>query len=398
MSLINQVLLELEKRRASGSERATVPDHVRALPESSEGHRALWLVAAGAAVVALAAVAWLALAGFDFPRHAAAPAPAAAETGTVIERVVAASAVAVTDVTPQEAAAESDMDRSRLAARMSFELSRAPAAGQIEVAQVAADRPPGLIPAASVLARSEDAREGSTVSARESAPNPAAAAPRAERQRSKPTMASVTEQPDPKQGIEKQVRQPTPRELSDNEYRKAAVFLHQGRLAEAQEGFRAALKLYPGHHGARQALVALLVEGKQRAEAEAVLQEGIKLAPEQIGFAMTLARLQLDRGDSAGAIATLQGSLAYAQESPDYIAFFAAMLQRQGRHEEAIAQFLVALRAKPGAGVWWLGLAMSLQAVNRAPEAQDAYRRAKNSNSLNPELTAFADQRLRQLQ
>jgi MSHA biogenesis protein MshN len=113
---------------------------------------------------------------------------------------------------------------------------------------------------------------------------------------------------------------------------------------------------------------------------------------------MTLARLQLDRGDSAGAIATLQGSLAYAQESPDYIAFFAAMLQRQGRHEEAIAQFLVALRAKPGAGVWWLGLAMSLQAVNRAPEAQDAYRRAKNSNSLNPELTAFADQRLRQLQ
>ncbi len=399
MSLINQVLLELEKRRASGAERATLPDHVRALPESGEDHRALWFGAAGAAVLALAGVAWLALAGFASPRHAAAPAPAAAETGTVIERVVAASAVTVTDVTPQEAAAEGYMDRSRPAARLSFELSGAPAAGQLEAAQPAADRPRGPIPAARVLSRAEDIREGSTVGARESTPDPAAAvAPRAEKQRPKPSVATAAEQPASKQAIEKQVRQPTARELSDNEYRKAAVYLHQGRLAEAQEGFRAALKLYPGHHGARQALVALLVEGKQRAEAEAVLLEGIKLAPEQIGFAMTLARLQLDRGDSAGAMGTLQVSLPHAQESPDYIAFFAALLQRQGRHEEAIAQFLAALRAKPGAGVWWLGLAMSLQAVNRAPEAQDAYRHAKNSNSLNPELTAFADQRLRQLQ
>jgi MSHA biogenesis protein MshN len=41
---------------------------------------------------------------------------------------------------------------------------------------------------------------------------------------------------------------------------------------------------------------------------------------------------------------------------------------------------------------------MSLQALNRGFEAQEAYRRAKTTNSLNPELTAFADQRLRQLQ
>jgi len=194
------------------------------------------------------------------------------------------------------------------------------------------------------------------------------------------------------------VRQPTARELADNEYRKAANSLHQGRLAEAQEGFRAALNLYPAHHGARQALVALLVDAKLTAEAERALQDGIKLAPEQIGFAMTLARLQLDRGDAPGAIATLQGSLGYAQGSPDYIAFLAALLQRQGRQEDAIAQFQTALRLKPEAGVWWLGLGISLQAAHRSPEAQEAYRRAKASNSLNPELAAFADQRLKQLQ
>ncbi len=45
-----------------------------------------------------------------------------------------------------------------------------------------------------------------------------------------------------------------------------------------------------------------------------------------------------------------------------------------------------------------MGLGISLQALNRNTEAQDAFRRAKNSNSLNPELQAFVDQRLRQLQ
>jgi MSHA biogenesis protein MshN len=215
-------------------------------------------------------------------------------------------------------------------------------------------------------------------------------------------IAIATGKPAPAAGgkaeIEKQVRQPTQRDLADNEYRKAASSLHQGRLAEAQEGFRAALNLYPAHHGARQALVALLVESKAFAEAERALQEGIRLAPEQIGFAMTLGRLQVNRNDNAGAIATLQSVVGHAQSSADYVAFLAALLQRQARHEDAIEQFQAALRLKPGAGVWWLGLAMSLQAVNRVPEAQEAYRRAKSTNNLNPELAAFADQRLRQLQ
>ena len=45
-----------------------------------------------------------------------------------------------------------------------------------------------------------------------------------------------------------------------------------------------------------------------------------------------------------------------------------------------------------------MGLGISLQALNRNTEAQEAYRRARGTNTLNPELQAFVDQRLRQLQ
>jgi MSHA biogenesis protein MshN len=113
---------------------------------------------------------------------------------------------------------------------------------------------------------------------------------------------------------------------------------------------------------------------------------------------MTLARLQAERGDTARAIATLQAGLEHAQGNAEYAAFLAALLQREGRHEEAIAQFQGALRQRPGAGVWWLGLGISLQAANQAAAAREAYRRANAAGNLHPELAAFADQRLKQLQ
>jgi len=198
--------------------------------------------------------------------------------------------------------------------------------------------------------------------------------------------------------IQKQMRDPTPRELAEHEYRKAVDMLDQGRLANAEIGFQAALNLYPGHLQARQGLLGLLVQGRKFEEAERVLEEGVRLSPGQTGFSMTLARLQADRGDNAGAIATLQKGLEHAQGSADYAAFLAALLQRHGQHEEAIEQFQAALQLRPGSGIWWLGLGMSLQAANRPAAAQEAYRQARAAGNLQPDLAALAEQRLRQLQ
>jgi len=56
MSVINQVLLNLERRRASAAERGVLPDHVQVLPEGGRVPHWGW-VAAGV-VAALAVLAW----------------------------------------------------------------------------------------------------------------------------------------------------------------------------------------------------------------------------------------------------------------------------------------------------------------------------------------------------
>jgi len=383
MSVINQLLIDLEKRRASPAERSALPTHVRALPEAEHPSNWGWIAAGGLVAAAVLGISWTVLSGFDWTRPRAAPTPSTPIPAPALAGKAASTAI----LTPEDAKkAGEEAGREGLASRLTFELSALPA----RVAEAPAAEP-ARIPTARVIA---PARE--EISARSEPP--AAPTSGAGQRAVSATVKTVPKVPHSNAEISKHLRQPTARELAEAEYGKATNGLHQGRLAEAQEGFRAALSHYPAHHGARQALVGLLVESRSLTEAERVLQDGLAIAPAQTGFAMTLARLQVDRGDNGQAIATLQKGLDHARANPDYLGFLAALLQRQARHEDAIAQYQAALRMKPSAGVWWIGLGISLQAVNRPAEAQDAYRRARATSSLNAELTAFAEQRLRQLQ
>jgi MSHA biogenesis protein MshN len=398
MSVINQVLLELEKRRASAGERGALPSHVRALPDETQSLNWGWIAAGGIAAAAALAAWWVLLTGIDLTRdRGAEPTASPRASPTAVARIAAAPAAATTDVRPRaESGGEAQPEAP--ASRLSLELALAPAAMAERL-----DSAP--LPTSRIIARAAtdtSAPSGGVPSAAsrfEPVKAPAAlASARAPAAAPSETTRAATSSPAGKSQIHKQERQPTPRELADNEYRKATTSLHQGRSAEAEEGYQAALNLYPAHHGARQGLVGVLIGARRFEDAERVLQEGLKLAPAQTGFTMTLARLQVDRGDNAQATATLQKGLEQAQGNPDYRALLATVLQRQARHEEAIEQFQAALRARPAVGVWWLGLGISLQSANRAADAQEAYRRARATNSLSPDLAAFAEQRLRQLQ
>jgi MSHA biogenesis protein MshN len=188
------------------------------------------------------------------------------------------------------------------------------------------------------------------------------------------------------------------RNRAEGEFRRAVGLVNQGRIAEAMDGFRRALQIDPGHEAARQTLVALLLETKRVDEAALSLQEGLALDSGNIGFAMLLARIMVERNDVPTALLVLQRHAAPQDRNPDFHAFEAALYQRLDRHKEAIDQYQAALRLAPSAGVWWLGLGISFQAVARRKDALEAFTRAKSAGNLAPDLLSFVDQRLRQLQ
>jgi MSHA biogenesis protein MshN len=189
----------------------------------------------------------------------------------------------------------------------------------------------------------------------------------------------------------------SPAQLSSNLQAQASALLQQGNGIEARPLLRRALQANPANSAARQQLADLLVEGNALAEAAALLREGVQLTPERSGLWMSLARLELEQGSAPSAMATLEKGLVHAGQDAQYNAFYAVLLQRAGRHDQAVTHYITALRADPSMPNWLVGAGISLQALGKNADALEAFVRARDGGRLQGTLFAFVEQRIEQL-
>lgn len=114
---------------------------------------------------------------------------------------------------------------------------------------------------------------------------------------------------------------------------------------------------------------------------------------------MALARLQVEAGggDRGAALQTMEQGAQYATEDAEFHGFYAALLQREDRHQEAVSHYLRALNDDPANVSWLVGVGISLQAQEKYADAREAFERARQSSQLSPEMAGFVDQRLKQL-
>ena len=184
---------------------------------------------------------------------------------------------------------------------------------------------------------------------------------------------------------------------AEQRYRDALNAYSQGRTTESLAQARQALTDDPAHLGARQLLLRQLVEQRANDQARTVAREGLQVHPAQIGWASVLTRLEMERGDLGAARRVIDDTLPRAASSADFHSLAGAVAQRQGKPGDAAEFYRGALRLKPAEGRNWIGLAMALEADGHAPEAREAFRRAlQTGDTLSPELQALAERKLRQ--
>jgi len=353
MSLINDMLRNLEAKRPDDLARQNLQREIRSLPPASRGAGPVlkWAVLAGL-LVAVGAVAWYGQGQWTRqPDAASAPvaaAPPVAQNAPVIETPVAPGSVAP---------AEPGSDQLRLASRLEFV--------PLPVAPVLS-APDPLVPPAKI-----------------EAPVPVAEAPKAA-----PAASAGPVK------IEKSAVVATPRDRADIEVRRAEGALASGRTAEAIDSLRAALKHDPAYVQVRQMLLRQLLDQRKTDEAMAALQEGLEIQPMQTGWAMSLARLQLEQNDLAAADRTLARSQAYAEANADYAGFQGHVKSRIGAQRQAVAHYQRAARLAPNEGRWWLGLGLALEADGHLPEAKEAFKRSLATTTLSADLAAVAEQHL----
>lgn len=419
MSLINQMLQDLDARRAAHGVGTRLPNDVRPLPKERASYWPLAIALVLALVLALG-VGFVVTRGdaaqtlaslFSRPVPAEAP-PRVRPVAAVPPAPPATSALPpsapnpVVEASPPSgggnvtdaglAAPERNVVRTDLSLRMADFI----------------DAPSETTPTATPPARAEKRGASDTRPAARATQSPAAkveetsasergAARTEEKGDEKVDAKAVDKRRDGgRMGASPPVIERTPaagsaHERAESEYRKAIAAVNQGRLAEATDALREALRQEALHVGARQLLVKLLLEARNQDDAIQVLRDGISGQPAQLGWAMSLARLQVERGELEDAWQTLDHSLPAAGSSPDYLGFTANVLQRLGRHDEAAEQYRKATRLAPADGRWWLGLGWCLDAQGNAADAREAFLRARQAGNLSPELVTLIDQKLR---
>lgn len=367
MSLINQVLNNLERR---GAQEAFKELPIRAVPAQRKTYNILYVIVL-IGVILIFALLTLGSKINEVTKKSPVLAVAASAIPTSVSAESSVSSLKVSDTLVIENLPINPAQEQAIASHLSFELSSIPLPNSL--------RPKPHANANLALAAktptkpSLPARNIAVVSA----------------------VADISSnQPS---AVNKQLKTESPRQQAENEFRQAYALAQQGLLKEAAAGYERALKLDASHDMARQSLVAVLLDSKRNAEAEKVLHDTLVLNPKDTHYAMLLARLQVERNALTLALDTLKKTLPFAEQQADYQAFMAALLQQQNRHQEAITHYQVALQLSPNAGLWLMGLGISLQALKKNDEATDAFQRALNSHKLSPELEAFIGQRLKEL-
>lgn len=352
MSLINQMLQDLEQRQGASGKTQPISGEVRAVPATATPFPLKWGVLAVLGIV-VGLVAWAYL-GMKQPEPAVIAEPAVA-----VAPPVPVPAVELPQPAPVAAAVPAPVENPTPPA----------SSGQ---------RPPVPVPVAEPVP--------SPIISAETALPVVEPLPKAKlASKTVPGHASAP------------IKTVSTGQQSDNLYRQSLAQLQQGRVSEAQDALNKALALNPGNLKARQTLLGLLVESGRADEASQLLRDGLALSPEQSGFSMALARLQVEAGDGAAALGTLREGLPHAEEDAEYHAFYAALLQRDEQHADAVQHYLTALRSNPAMPAWLVGIGISLQAQGNTGDAAAAFRRAQETGQLTPQLAQFVEQRLKLL-
>ena len=115
--------------------------------------------------------------------------------------------------------------------------------------------------------------------------------------------------------------------------------------------------------------------------------------PRDSELRLLLARAQLQAGDTQAAVRTLEQNAPALVQEPTYHALLAASYQQTGQWRESaeLYQQMVALR--PSQSTWQLGLAIALEQLDRPADAALHYRLALNGLGLDNSARQFASER-----
>jgi tetratricopeptide (TPR) repeat protein len=171
--------------------------------------------------------------------------------------------------------------------------------------------------------------------------------------------------------------------------------LRRGEFEAAARSFSSALAINPAHTRARLQLIATLQQLHQSEQAAQLMRQGLELLPENKELRKEYARYLLNNRQIDKAVELLRQSPVPAVPNDlEYHALLAALLQESGQYSDAAKVYIRLLQIDPTPGIWWLGLAIAMDQTGNSEQAREAYRKALNRPRMEKNTRVYIESRL----
>lgn len=195
----------------------------------------------------------------------------------------------------------------------------------------------------------------------------------------------------------------TSRELSTAELdaqmnRQALKMIRAGKVSEAVSQLQTFIRDMPQALASRETLAGMLLSQGQLESAAILLDQGLARVPDHLAFVKLQARVLMASDQYGDALAVLenryQGPQDNMLEDWEFLSLLAPLYQRQERHIESVRVFRKLLDLNPEQAQWWIGQAISLEALGMREDALAAYLRSTRIPSIDARLKKYADARI----
>ncbi len=183
----------------------------------------------------------------------------------------------------------------------------------------------------------------------------------------------------------------------NDKYQEALQLSTQGHSHEAIAILTDILARDPEYAPARESLASLFIAQGSPIKAQQVIKVGLQQRPFYPAYVELKAKMLVNEGKIKQALYLLQLAPPALTTDPMYHAFIAALYQREGQPAFAEKLYEQLLSLQPNNATWWMGLGVALESMGKSTLAIEAYLKASNNDHLSPELKIYAETRVHHL-
>lgn len=200
--------------------------------------------------------------------------------------------------------------------------------------------------------------------------------------------------PTPEPQLRVNVSQPNPKQQLAKLQQQALTATQAGQWLKAAAYWQQIQQLVPQQAQAYLAQARLWLQAGDTQQAEQILRQALAAGVQHADIQLLLAQAAASRQQWSQVSTLLPEHYAIAQH-PEYYGLKATALQQLAEHQQAFLWFERLSVLQPQQAKWWLGAAVSLDALARPTEAHRYYRFALQwGDTLSPQSKAYIQQRL----